>query len=105
NVLWAVRNGPSTLFRLVFDGSIWTPDSSRTLRYTNGLGSPDAEGVTKAELPSSAVYVATERDNDNGSVNRYSILRYDTDQAGSELVATNEWNLTANLPVVSTNLG
>ncbi len=110
NVLWGVRNGPSTLFRLVDNGSIWTPDANngwsagKTLRYPNGLGSPDAEGVTRAEL-SSAMYVATERDNDHGTVNRYSLLRFDTDQSGAELTATHEWNLTADLPAVGTNLG
>jgi hypothetical protein len=27
-VLWAARNGPSALFRLVFNGTIWTPDAA-----------------------------------------------------------------------------
>ena len=27
-VLWAVRNGPSTLYRLVYDGTKWTPDTA-----------------------------------------------------------------------------
>ena len=59
NVLWAVRNGPSTLFRLIWSGSIWTPeaangwDAGKTLRYPGGTGSPDAEGVTLADLSSS----------------------------------------------------
>ena len=111
NVLWAVRNGPSTLFRLVWNGSIWTPeaangwDTGKTLRYPNGTGSPDSEDVTKAELLSPALYVATERDNDASGVSRLSILRFDSDQPGSELTATHEWNLTADLPVVGPNLG
>jgi hypothetical protein len=111
SVLWAVRNNPSLLFKLVFDGSIWTSDSAngwgagKTLRYSDGTGVPDAEDVTKAELPSSAVYVATERDNNAAIVSRMSILRFDTDQPGAELIATHEWNLNADLPVVGPNLG
>ena len=47
-VLWAVRNDPSVLYRYVPDGQRWTPDSARQLRYANGAGAPDAEGVTLA---------------------------------------------------------
>ena len=53
-VLWAVRNGPSTLYRLVYDGTKWTPDTAngwsagKQLRYADGAGAPDAEGVTLA---------------------------------------------------------
>ncbi len=43
-VLWAVRNGPSTLYRLIFSGGIWMPDpdlasawgTGKGLRYTDG---------------------------------------------------------------------
>jgi len=111
NVLWAVRNGPSTLYRLVFDGTAWAPevgggwDAGKTLRYPGGTGSPDAEDVTRAEPGSSAIYVATERDNDNGNISRPSILRFDGNQTGGELIATHEWNLASDLPVVGANLG
>jgi hypothetical protein len=110
-VLWAVRNGPSTLFRLAWNGSIWAPevgggwDAGKTVHYTDGTGAPDSEGVTKAELSSPAVYVVTERNNDANSVSRLSILRFDTDQPGADLTATHDWNLTADLPVVGANLG
>ncbi len=111
NVLWAVRNGPSTLFRLVWNGTIWAPealngwDAGKTIRYGSGLGGPDGEGVTRAEPGSSAIYVATERDNDVSSVSRPSILRFDADQVGTELTATHEWNLVSDLPVCGANLG
>ncbi|MEA2696428.1 MAG: hypothetical protein QOI66_699, partial [Myxococcales bacterium] len=109
--LWAVRNGPSLLHRLLWNGAIWAPDTSdgwttgKTLLYPNGGGSPDAEGVTRAELSSSAIYVATERDNDVGGVSRLSILRYDVGQPGTELTATHEWNLNGDLPISGSNLG
>lgn len=111
-VLWAARNGPGTLFRLIFDGSIWTPDpannwsTGKALRYPNGMGDVDAEGVTFAGAASSAgIYIASERDNANNGVSRNSILRFDPSATGAVLTATNEWNLTADLPAVGPNLG
>ena len=110
-VLWAVRNGPSTLFRLVFDGTIWTPFSmdgwqnGKALHFVDGMGNPDSEAVSKAEWDSPAIYVATERNNDVSGTSRLSILRYDGDAAGTSLTATHEWNLTPDLPVVGSNLG
>ena len=53
-VLWGLRNDPSTLYCLVWNGTTWsgmTDDGwtfGKTLRYPNGLGSPDAEGLTRA---------------------------------------------------------
>ena len=38
-------------------------------------------------------------------MSRNSILRFDPNTAGTSLTATNEWNLTADLPVVGPNLG
>jgi hypothetical protein len=109
--LWAVQNSPSKLYKLKWDGSSkYVQDtanswgSGKTLRYPNGTGAPDAEGVTKAELTSTDIYVSTERDGSGG--NRFSVLRYDTSAAGTTLNALNEWNLTSDLPSVnSTNLG
>jgi hypothetical protein len=111
-VLWAVRNGPGTLYRLIFDGTIWTPDpangwsAGKPLRYTNGTGNPDAEGVTFAAGGSAGgIYVATERNNDASTVSRNSILRFDPASSDTALRATNDWNLTGELPVVGANLG
>lgn len=111
-VLWGARNGPGSLFRLVFDGTIWTPDtangwgSGKSLRYGDGTGNVDAEGVTFAGAGSSGgIYVSTERNNDASSISRNSILRFDPASPGTALNATNEWNLTADLPVVGANLG
>jgi hypothetical protein len=110
-VMWGVRNGPSTLFSLTFDGANWVPvgandwNKGKSLRFPDGSGDPDSEGVTKAEWDSSAVYVSTERDNLAGGKSRLSVLRFDADAAGTTLTATNEWNLTADLPPVGANLG
>ena len=51
------------------------------LRYPTGLGAPDSEGDHEAEVGSSAMYVATERDNDASGVSRLAILRFDTSAA------------------------
>ncbi|MGC4091180.1 MAG: lamin tail domain-containing protein [Polyangiaceae bacterium] len=109
-VLWAVRNSPSTLYRLGFDGALWSPEAGawsagKTLRYPDGTGSPDAEGVAILGSPTNTVYVATERNNDVSAISRLSILSFDPSATGTELIATHEWNLTADLPVVGSNLG
>jgi hypothetical protein len=112
--LWAVRNGPGTLFRLIWDdvNTLWIPDpanggtAGKALRYPDGTGNPDAEGVTFAGTGSGGgVYVATERNNDANGISRNSILRFAPASASSVLTATHEWNLTADLPAVGPNLG
>lgn len=109
SILWAVRNGPGTAFRLDQYLGLWTPLASRStqnglaLRYADGTGDVDAEGVT---VFGNALYVAAERNNSNNGVSRNSILRYDVAFIGSAtLIPTHEWNITADLPVVGANLG
>jgi hypothetical protein len=110
-VLWAVQNDPSKLYRLVWDGAIWTPTPTddwslgKNLHYPDGTGNPDTEGVTKAEWDAPAIYVSTERNNDANTISRLSLLRFDTSVVGIDLAATHEWNFTADLPVVGPNLG
>lgn len=107
-VLWAVRNGPGTLYRLVPDGTTWRPDptggwgSGKALRYRDGGGDPDAEGVVATP---DGVFVATERDNDASGVGLPKILRFDTSGTSGSLNATAEWNLTADLPAAAANSG
>jgi hypothetical protein len=113
DVVWGIQNSPSLLHRLVFDPTtstyVGTPTdgwaAGKTIHYPNGTGSPDSEGITRAEDGTPAMYVATERDNDNSGVSRMSILRYDTSAPGTELTATHEWNVTADLPAAGSNLG
>jgi hypothetical protein len=114
DILWAVRNNPETLFRLIFDGATgtWAPDpaqgwaSGKQLRYASGAGRPDAEGVTFMRGGSDeGIFVATERDNGAGGISRASILKFDPTDAGAELIATNEWAVGSTLPAVGANLG
>lgn len=111
-VLWASKNGPGTLYRLVWDGAAWKPDpangwgAGKPLRYPDGTGDPDAEGVTMtAAGPAGGVYMATERNNANSLVSRPTILRFDPSGTSDTLTAAAEWNLTADLPAVGPNLG
>jgi hypothetical protein len=109
-VLWAVRNSPGSLLRLVWNGTVWTPDATsswhtgKALRYPDGTGNPDAEGVTFAERGSAGgIYVATEQDNDTRVI-RNSVLRFDVNAVGMTLTATDEWNLS-DLSGVEPNRG
>jgi hypothetical protein len=108
-VVWAVKNGPGTLYRLTNVNGTWTPRASRlwsngkALRYPDGTGDVDAEGVVAR---GSAIYVSAERNNSVSNVSRLSILRYNVAvENGATLLATHEWNLTGALPAVGANLG
>ena len=103
-VLWAVENGNGLLYRLEGEGfapaSGWA--AGKALRYPDGTGKVDAEGVTAV---GSAVYVSSERNNAQGSVSRPSVLRFDPSASGAELVANAEWNLAADFPGLGANAG
>ncbi|MEE1792150.1 lamin tail domain-containing protein [Streptomyces sp. BE308] len=107
-VLWAVQNGPSKLYRLVPNGTTWRPDpaggwaSGKSLRYAGGSGEPDAEGVV---VTPDGMFVATERDNSKGSTSAPKILRFNASSTTSSLNATQEWNLTSDLPSLPANAG
>ncbi len=108
-VLWAVKNDLGTLYRLLWDGTKWTPDTAngwgvgKGLRYPDGFGNPDAEGVTLATGDPNGVYVATERD--GGGASRPAVLRFSVSGAATTLNATNDWDLTADLPGLGANAG
>ena len=111
-VLWVVKNGPGTMYRLLWDGTKWTPDTAngwgagKILRYTDGTGDPDAEGVTLiGDDPANGVYVSTERNNAVSGVSRPAVLRFDVSQPGTTLVATADWNLTERPSGLGANLG
>lgn len=102
DILWGVQNGDGLLYRL--EGPDYAPASGweqgRKLRYTDGTGTVDAEGVTAV---GSSVYVSSERNNDQGSVSRPAVLRFDPAATGAELVADAEWNLAADFPGLAAN--
>ncbi len=107
--LWAVQNGDGLLYHLASDGEGgWAPTNTAgtDLRYADGTGTPDAEGVTVTADDPGAVYVSTERDNDVSSTSRPAVLRYATTD-GSEAVlrATDDWDLAADFPGLGANAG
>ncbi len=110
DVIWAVRNSSTRLFRLKFDGTVWNLDTAdgfaagKELAYAGG-GEPDAEGVTRADYGSPTIYVASERNNDASGVSRSSVLRYSITGAATALVASAEWDLTPDLPTTGSNQG
>ncbi|WP_202867022.1 discoidin domain-containing protein [Kribbella voronezhensis] len=104
DVLWAVKNGPGTLYRLVRDGTLWRPDAigGRAVNYRDGSGDPDAEGVVRTP---DGLLVATERDGDDDGTSLAKILRFDPASTAKSLNATAEWDLTDDLPAVDANSG
>lgn len=111
-ILWAVNNGSGVLHRLTWSGTIWEPAAGdwadgATLRYPDGGGTVDAEGVAiTASGAAAGVYVASERNNDASSTSRPSVLRYDVTGAADDLTATHEWNLASLLPAgIGANAG
>ena len=107
--LWAVQNGDGLLYHLASDGKGgWAPTNAAgvDLRYADGTGTPDAEGVTVTADDPGAVYVSTERDNDVSKVSRPAVLRFaTTDGSEATLRATDEWDLAADFPGLGANAG
>ena len=102
--LWVVNNGTSRLAKLSYSGNgTYKVDTTWTLQYPNGSGTPDAEGVTIG--PDGAIYVATERDNGDKKTSRPSVLRYVPTSRGGNLPATNEWNFKSIANVSDHNGG
>ncbi|MFJ1766804.1 hypothetical protein ACIOD2_41195 [Amycolatopsis sp. NPDC088138] len=105
-VLWAVKNGPGSLYRLVPDGPKWTPadgwQDGKALHYPGGSGDADAEGVV---VTADGIFAATERDNDHNSKSKQEILRFDPDGGSDSLDATGQWDLTPDLPKSDANTG
>ncbi|GAA2048224.1 hypothetical protein GCM10009820_02950 [Leifsonia soli] len=105
NVLYSVKN-KSWVFRMVKQNGLWVADTA------NGWGAgkqiffpgstdtatnqPDSEGLTVG--PDGALYVTTERNNAANTIPLNSILRIDPTSSATQLVATDQWNLTAEFP-------
>ena len=119
-VLWVVQNGDGELYRLdsTDGGKTWQRTRSFELRYADGSGTLDSEGVS-VSLDGSAggIYVSTERDNDHGDISRPAIVRFQlpADAVGSEPIAAQDgkailkadadWNLAADFPGLGANSG
>ena len=106
NVLYAVKN-KSHVYRLLNSGGTWAKDTAngwadgKDIRFPGGTGAPDSEGLTVG--PDGALYITTERDNDNSNVPLDSILRFDPTSADTTLTATDQWVLTTDLGFAPTD--
>lgn len=109
SVLWAVMN-KGRLFKMRKVGESYEAfpewDGGIPVRFTDGGGELDAEGVTVA--PDGAVFLTSERDNARAKkVSDNRVARFDVSgvtAATTELVATHEWDVNAAVPT-GTNLG
>ena len=111
--LYAIDNGTGTFWKLAIadDGSVsfadgW--DAGKRIRFQKDAEDakakgPDTEGITLDG--EGMVYAASERDNGAKDVNMNTILMVDPNAAGPDLVAQQEWDLTAQLPQVDANTG
>ncbi|WP_426592868.1 lamin tail domain-containing protein [Cellulomonas sp. McL0617] len=105
NVLYSVKN-KSWVFRLVEQGGLWVSDTSNGWAAGKEIffpgstdvttNQPDSEGLTVGQ--DGALYVTTERNNAANTNPLNSILRFDPAQSGTQLVATDQWDLTAEFP-------
>lgn len=105
DTIWAVNNGNATLHQLQLTGGALSEQQRWTLRYPDGGGAPDAEGV--ALIGGSAakgVLVGSERNGSDKNVSRPSVLRYAVSGSG-DLTATREWNLQSRYPGIGANSG
>ena len=111
--LWAVDNGEGRFWKLAIGagGTVsfaegW--EEGKRARFSKDASDPraagpDTEGITVAG--DGMIYLASERDNGAKGVNFNAVLRVDPEAPGPDVVADREWDLTAQLPQVSANLG
>ena len=102
---WVVNNGSGKLYALDYNEADkkYTLAGTWTLKYADGTGALDAEGVTVG--PDGAIYVSTERNNDDKKVSRPSVLRFEVQEGAEELKATHEWNLKEVVGEIEANSG
>ncbi|HXH35968.1 MAG TPA: lamin tail domain-containing protein [Plantibacter sp.] len=111
--LWAVDNGTGSFWKLAIaaDGSISFADGwedGKRARFQKDASNPsaagpDTEGITVDG--DGAVYLGVERDNSVKGETFNAVLKMDPNAAGPDVVASQEWDLTALLPTVGANLG
>ena len=110
-ILWAIQNDPSKLYRLAWDGTAYAPSTGegwttgKALRYTDGSGDPDSEGISRTDWGTSEIYVVAERDNNQNQVIRNTILRYDLSSSKGVISATQQWEMDGDLPATALNEG
>lgn len=100
--VYAVNNDNAEIFRLEGGPETYTVAQSWVPSYPDGVGTPDAEGLTVAG--DGAIFLSTERDNDDSGVSRPSVLRVELGADGTT-TTTHEWNLTEVTGALGANAG
>lgn len=103
---WVVNNDEGGLLALDYDvdSGSYTVAGQWNLKYPDGSGLPDTEGITVAE--DGSLYVATERDNASKNVSRPSVLHFAAPTSeGGDLAAEQEWNLSEFTGEIGANSG
>lgn len=103
---WVVNNDAGDIYALEHDvdTDTYTPVGHWQVTYPEGTGTPDGEGITVTT--DGAIYLATERNNDNKDTSRPSILRFDAPTGTSGLLtSTHEWNLSEFTGQIGANAG
>ena len=111
--LYAVDNGTGKFWILdvAIDGALSFAEgfeNGKRVRFQKDADNPraagpDAEGITVDQ--DGFVYIASERDNSFKGVNFNMILKVDPTDEAEDLIALQQWDLTASLPQVSANMG
>ena len=103
---WVVNNDRGQLYALTRDGADWSIAGAWQLRYADGTGQPDAEGVTVG--PDGDIYVATERNNEDKNTSHPAVLRFaapELSDKGEDLAADGEWNFGDVVGDIGANAG
>lgn len=103
---WVVNNDRGQLYALTRDGADWSIAGAWQLRYADGTGQPDAEGVTVG--PDGDIYVATERNNEDKNTSHPAVLRFaapELSDNGEDLAADGEWNFGDVVGDIGANAG
>lgn len=110
DVLWAVQNSPSLLYKLNWNGTYWLSHDDewkrgKSITYGDGKSHPDSEDVTQTSTLGELYVCAEQNNDDKDDESRLSILRYIDDPMTPTLRATHEWILNDDLPDVDNNQG
>ncbi|BAC19047.1 lamin tail domain-containing protein [Corynebacterium efficiens] len=103
---WVVNNDAGDIYALDHDvdTDTYTPAGHWQVTYPEGTGTPDGEGITVTA--DGSIYLATERNNDDKTTSRPSVLRFDAPTGTSGLLtATHEWNLSDFTGPIGANSG
>jgi len=104
SVLWAAKN-KNWLYKLVKSNGRWIPDASwsasgKQIRFANGSGEPDSEGLTVGG--NGHLYVTSERDNTDNTAPKDTIMEFDPAATGSTLTPIHQWDMTSHFPQLDT---